>query len=41
MKLLFVCGKNRLRSPTAEKVFADYGGIEVDSAGIGQEADTP
>ncbi len=41
MKLLFICGKNRLRSPTAEKVFADYEGLEVDSAGIDREADTP
>ena len=27
--VLFVCGKNRLRSPTAEQVFADWPGVEV------------
>ncbi|MCL1495327.1 MAG: low molecular weight protein tyrosine phosphatase family protein [Pseudanabaena sp. Salubria-1] len=41
MKLLFVCGKNRLRSPTAETIFMSYEGLEVDSAGIDREADTP
>ena len=37
--LLFLCSKNKLRSPTAEFVFADYPGIEVDSAGISNVAD--
>lgn len=41
MKLLFVCGKNRLRSPTAETIFMSYEGLEVDSAGIDREAETP
>ena len=41
MKLLFICGKNRLRSPTAEAVFAEYPGIEVESAGIDRDAETP
>ncbi|WP_055077567.1 low molecular weight protein tyrosine phosphatase family protein [Pseudanabaena sp. 'Roaring Creek'] len=41
MKLLFVCGKNRLRSPTAEAIFADYEGLDVDSAGVDREADIP
>ena len=41
MKLLFVCSRNRLRSPTAEAVFADYQGLEVDSAGLDREAETP
>jgi len=40
-KLLFVCGKNRLRSPTAEMVFSRYEGLEVVSAGIDRDADTP
>ncbi len=40
-KVLFVCGKNRLRSPTAEQVFADRPGIACASAGLGQEADVP
>jgi len=37
--LLFVCTHNRLRSPTAEQVFASYPGIETDSAGIGADAE--
>ena len=41
MKLLFVCSQNRLRSPTAEAVFADYKGLEVDSAGLDREAEIP
>ena len=41
MKLLFVCSRNRLRSPTAEAVFAEYDGLEVDSAGLNREADMP
>ena len=39
--VLFICGKNRLRSPTAEQVFADWPGIETSSAGINQDADSP
>ncbi len=39
--LLFVCGKNRLRSPTAEAVFSEYAGLEVDSAGIDRDAEVP
>ena len=31
--ILFVCTRNRLRSPTAEQVFASYSGVEVGSAG--------
>jgi predicted protein tyrosine phosphatase len=41
MKLLFVCSKNRLRSPTAEAVFAKYEGLEVDSAGLDRGSETP
>jgi predicted protein tyrosine phosphatase len=33
-KVLFVCTANRLRSPTAVAVFADYPGLEVRSAGL-------
>jgi predicted protein tyrosine phosphatase len=40
-KLLFICSRNRLRSPTAEAVFADYEGLEVDSAGVDRDAETP
>jgi predicted protein tyrosine phosphatase len=37
-KVLFVCSQNRLRSPTAEQVFATYPGIEVASAGLNNDA---
>jgi predicted protein tyrosine phosphatase len=37
--VLFVCGKNRLRSPTAEQVFADWPDVETASAGTGYDAD--
>ena len=39
MHILFVCGKNRRRSPTAEQIFADHPGIEVASAGLSADAD--
>ena len=39
--VLFICGKNRLRSPTAEQVFADWPGIETSSAGINHDAENP
>ena len=38
---LFVCSQNKLRSPTAEAVFAKWPGIETDSAGTNNDADTP
>lgn len=41
MNLLFICGKNRLRSPTAEAVFSEYPGIETESAGIDRDAEVP
>lgn len=41
MNLLFVCTQNRLRSPTAEQVFADWPGVETASAGLGNEAAVP
>jgi len=31
---LFLCSQNRLRSPTAEAVFASWPGVETDSAGL-------
>jgi predicted protein tyrosine phosphatase len=40
-KVLFVCSQNRLRSPTAERVFSDRPGFEVASAGLSPEAETP
>lgn len=41
MRVLFVCSQNRLRSPTAEQVFASYPGVEVASAGTNRNADHP
>ena len=41
MNVLFVCGKNRLRSPTAEHVFADWPGVETASGGVDRDADVP
>ena len=41
MRLLFVCSRNRLRSPTAEMIFARYDGIETQSAGTNNDADIP
>ncbi len=41
MRALFICTHNRLRSPTAEQVFASWPGIETDSAGVGADADVP
>lgn len=40
-RILFVCSRNRLRSPTAEAVFADRPGIEVASAGLAPDAEEP
>ncbi|OCQ97069.1 phosphotyrosine protein phosphatase [Nostoc sp. MBR 210] len=40
-KLLFICSQNRLRSPTAELVFAEYEGLETDSAGLDHYAEVP
>ena len=37
--MLFLCSQNRLRSPTAEQVFADWPGIETASAGLGNDAE--
>lgn len=41
MNVLFICGKNRLRSPTAEQLFASWPGVETASAGVGNDADVP
>ena len=40
-RVLFICTQNRLRSPTAEHVFATWPGIATDSAGLGNDADVP
>ena len=39
--LLFLCSRNRLRSPTAERVFASYPGVETASAGLAPDAEEP
>lgn len=36
--VLFLCSANRLRSPTAEHVFANWPNIETDSAGLDASA---
>lgn len=40
MNLLFVCSRNRLRSPTAETIFAGLDGYNVLSAGTNPDAET-
>ena len=40
-RALFLCTHNRLRSPTAEQVFATWPGVDTDSAGLGADADVP
>lgn len=40
-RVLFVCGRNRRRSPTAEVLFRDHPGVEVQSAGLNADADNP
>lgn len=39
--MLFLCSRNRLRSPTAEQVFGAWPHLEVDSAGLAEDAVTP
>lgn len=39
--LLFICSQNKLRSPTAEQVFADWPGVETSSAGLNHDAENP
>lgn len=36
-----LCSQNRLRSPTAEAVFSEYEGLEVESAGLDRYAELP
>lgn len=38
-RVLFLCSKNKLRSPTAEAMFSDVEGWEVYSAGISNDAE--
>ncbi|MGQ3292713.1 MAG: arsenate reductase/protein-tyrosine-phosphatase family protein, partial [Shinella sp.] len=39
--VLFVCSQNKLRSPTAEQVFASWPNIETASAGTNNDAENP
>lgn len=39
--VLFICSQNRLRSPTAEQIFATHPGIETASAGTNNDANNP
>jgi predicted protein tyrosine phosphatase len=41
LKILFVCSRNRLRSPTAEHHFATHPQIETASAGTDHDAVEP
>lgn len=41
LRLLFVCSRNRLRSPTAQAVFSAYEGVEAIGAGTNKDAETP
>jgi predicted protein tyrosine phosphatase len=40
-RILFLCSQNKLRSPTAEAVFAGHPSVEVDSAGLNNDAEVP
>lgn len=37
--VLFICGRNQSRSPTAEHLFASYPGLQVASAGVDNDSD--
>ncbi|MGO4724644.1 MULTISPECIES: low molecular weight protein tyrosine phosphatase family protein [unclassified Inquilinus] len=39
--VLFVCGRNLQRSPTAEAIFAGHPGVETASAGLNPDAEEP
>ena len=39
INVLFICSQNKLRSPTAEHVFAKWPNVETDSAGLNAGAD--
>lgn len=36
---LFICSQNKLRSPTAEHIFAKWPNVETDSAGLNNDAE--
>jgi len=39
MNALFICGKARMRSPTAADMAAKFPGVQSDFAGLSQDAD--
>lgn len=41
IRVLFICSQNRMRSPTAEQVFARHPGVQCASAGLNCGADNP
>ena len=41
VRALFVCSRNRLRSPTAEDTFGKWQGVETASAGTDEKAASP
>ena len=41
LRVLFVCSQNRLRSPTAEQVFATHPELDCTSAGTNNDAENP
>jgi predicted protein tyrosine phosphatase len=41
VRILFVCGRARARSPTAEQIFSRWVGVETASAGVSDDADEP
>ena len=41
MRLLFICGRNRMRSPTAEARFDGHEQVQTLSAGVNPDADVP
>lgn len=40
-RVLFLCSRNRWRSPTAERVFSSRPGVECASAGLAHDAENP
>jgi len=41
VRIIFMCGPNRLRSPTAEQAFSLRKDLKVESAGPNNDADDP
>jgi predicted protein tyrosine phosphatase len=40
-RVLFICSRNKLRSPTAEQVFSGRPDMEVASAGLNADSEVP